>query len=433
MDAVTKVSSSELFQAAGDKAEILIEEDRMEEANQVYLSLIPDADLSPADCFVLGNTFFSMDAELAEKYHLRALKSLPEEPLTNLEYAIDLHRAGKPLEAIPYYQKFVTLNEGNHLAHTLLADCLVREGKLEAAVKQWNLANHRSNHTGIDFAIHTIYGKDSPYKRRHTLLKAIQNGEADKLDELMSLSASWDRDWWNAKTKKPFLERDIKLAQELLKASPRHLAELELYAETYLHEGMDGAWLREKLNAKGWILGENGNLPTRGFVADRMVALILKHDLEKPEVLVKRFEEELRRRSLSPETKDVMALNMLASLFVELKGSRQADLAAVDQAGWDKYQDERFAASLLFSLMNRGELKTNSPLFQRAQREFPENEVIGILGVQMAEKERQPMTPFLMEAIKGEFRHLSISRGVIKDSYMLKALFARLEKELGTL
>lgn len=430
MDEVKKVSSSGKFEAAAKRAASLLAEDKLDEANQAYISIIPDEKLTPAECFVLGNTFFSMDDDLARKYHRRVLDSLPDDPHVNLEYAMDLHRAGKYLDAIPHYQKYLSTQKGHYLTHTLLADCLVRADKLKEAIEQWKLADHPHNHTGIDFAIHTIYGAASPFKRRDDLLKAIHAGQADKIDELVALSASWDRDWWNSDTDADSLKRDILLARKVLVGKPEHLAELELYAETYTQE-VTAKWIEEKLKAKGWILGESGKLPVRGHVADRLVSLVLEHELEKEASLLKRFEKELQKRSLEKEANDVMALNIFAHLLAGAEEARSADLANVDQAGWERYHDDRFAASLLTGLLADKKLQTDSPQFIKATKDFPENEHIALLGVEMADSEGKPMVQPLVAAIKAEFRHLSISIGVIKDSYRLKALFALLEQELA--
>ncbi|WP_395750677.1 tetratricopeptide repeat protein [Prosthecobacter sp.] len=429
MDEVNKVASSEKFEAAAKKAKSLLAEDKLDEANQAYISLIPDDKLTPAECFVLGNTFFSMEDDLALKYQQRALAALPDDPHVNLEYAMDLHRQGKAKEALPHYEKYLSKGKSGYLPHTLLADCLVRTGRLKEACEQWKLADHPNNHTEIDFAIHSIYGAALPFKRRSDLLKAIHAGQVNKLDELFALSANWDRDWWNADVNPEMLKKDVALAKEILAGDAEHFAELEVYAETYTQE-VTPKWLEEKLKAKGWILGEAGKLPSRGHVADRLVSLVLEHELEKEATLLKRFEAELRNRALGKDAKDIMALNMLAHLLASDE-KLAPQLAEIDQAGWERYHDDRFAASLLVGLLGTDKLKTDSPQFIQAMKDFPENEFIAMMGVEMAEKEGKPMSQPLVEAIKAEFRHLSISIGIIKDSYRLKGLFALLEKELG--
>ncbi len=425
-DEVAKLGESEKFQGAAQKAEQLLKVDKLEEANAAYTAAYPEQEATAAEAFVLGNTFFTMDDPLARKYHAIALKALPDEPLVNLEWAIDLHREGKAAEAVRYYQKFIKTAGGNTLSHTLLADCLIRIGDLTGAIKQWELADHPHNHTGIDFAIHTIYGKASPFRRRNDLLKTIQGGDLSKLDDLMYLSSAWDRDWWNIDTQKELLEKDLALARKLLKDSPAHLAELELYAETLLRDEVAAEWIKEQLIKNQWLIGDASKLPANEIVLDRLLILVLEHKLEQPKTLVQRFEKELRERG----NQSVTALNTLAALLVEAGDGDSEELAAIDKIGWEKHGDARFAASLLVYMEAQNKLKSDSELLQKARKQFPEDGTLELLSLQMAEKEKKDLKPFLIEMIKAEFRHLSKGSGVIKDSYTLKRLFGALEKAL---
>jgi hypothetical protein len=230
-------------------------------------------------------------------------------------------------------------------------------------------------------------------------------------------------------TKTELLERDMRLARVKLAEVPGDLAELEAYAESYTRE-TTADWHRQKLNQRGWILGPSAILPKFGHVADRFVSLTLKHKLASESELLGQYEKELQRRALSKGANDVMALNMLAHLLSGSGVERFSDLADVDQAGWDRYHDSRFAASLLTCQHGMNELKSGSPQFLKARKDFPEDAHIAFLGVQMAQSEKKPLLQPLIAAIKAEFRHLSISRGTIKDSYRLKSLFALLEEEL---
>lgn len=428
-DETKKVVESVKFKEASQKAEKLMQEDKFEEANAVFTTAFPEQGVTAAEAFIIGNTFFTTDDAVARKYHAVALKGLPEEPMVNLEWAIDLHRAGKPAEALPYYQKYLVTAKGHYLGHALLADCLIHTGDPKAAVEQWNLANHGSNHTGIDFAIHTIYGKASPFKRRHELLKEVQGGDLSKLDDLMDLSASWDRDWWNIDTQKEMLEKDLVLARKLLKDSPAQLPELELLAETYLRgEDIEPAWLKGQLLKNNWLIGDSAKLPTSDLVLDRLLIMVLRHELEKPATLFQRFEGELRERG----NKSVAALNTLASLLLQSGKEHREQLATIDKVGWEQHGDARFAASLLAGMVGQDALKSDSELLTKAIKQFPEHEFLDFLALQLANKEKKPLKPFLIEAIKAEFRHLSVRpTGIIKDSYRLKALFAMLEKELS--
>lgn len=429
LDQVKEVSMSGAFRTASAKASEMLNDDKLDDANKALIGAFPESNPSAAQCFVLGNSFFSMADDLALRYHKLALDTLPDEPHINLEYAMDLHRAGKATEAIPHYEKYIAAEPRHYLAHALLADCLIRVGRYKDAVDHWKQAHHSQNHTGIDFAIHSIYGAPSPHRRRNDLKKDIEGGQLEKLVDLLALSVAWDRDWWNIDFKADLLERDLKLAEAKLGKDAPKLTELRLYARTYT-EKVDPTWLKDALTANGWILGENATLPAQGKVADRLVALVLEQSLDTAPNLLKRFEKELQRRALGTDGNDVMALNMLAHLLASNGASRAADLEDVDLAGWERYHDERFAASYLSGLFGAKKLSLDSAQFIKASSDFPDSSFIASLGMKMAKEGSKNLTKPLVAAIKAEYHQLSLGIGGFKDSYILKALFALLEEQL---
>ncbi len=72
--------------------------------------------LSPADSYAL---------------HKMAYEARPKEKLTTLEWAIEQHRAGKYAEALALYEAYLGLEPDDEKTEALLADCLVRRGKLK--------------------------------------------------------------------------------------------------------------------------------------------------------------------------------------------------------------------------------------------------------------------------------------------------------------
>jgi len=53
-----------------------------------------------------------------------------------------------------------------------------------------------------------------------------------------------------------------------------------------------------------------------------------------------------------------------------------------------------------------------------------------MLSLELNKTDESIQTKFIVDAIKAEYRHLSVSFGIIKDSYRLKWLFAQLEATL---
>jgi tetratricopeptide (TPR) repeat protein len=429
MDLVREASENR-FATAREAAENLLSEGRLDEANAAYINAIPENDMTAADCFVLGSVFFEIAPELSAKFHGRAFEMLPQDPYVNLEWAMILHRQGKHQEAIPCYQNALKALEGHYLPHVLLADCLIRSGDLQGAIQHWNAADHGSNSTSIDFAIHAIYGKLSPHLRHDLLIKEAKAGKVDRVDQLVALAANWDRDWWNQDTNRQVLERDLEFAKELLGEQDSRYLELKFYASTYQKESIDKKWLNGELAAHKMLLGEKGSLPQSGYVLDRLLSQMIKLGLEPEDSLIARYESELRKRGQVKGERGAMALNTLAALILESKKLDLKKLEEIDLLGWEVHHEERFAASYLASKVRQDELDISSPLLAKALEEFPESQPICFLAAQLAHREKKAFRQYLVRAIKAEFRHLSVSRGIIKDSYRLKSLFAQLENDL---
>ncbi len=429
--AKVRESDEKHYAEARIKAQQLLAEGRLDEANQCVLSVIPDEKLTPADCFVLGNLFFDLAPELSAKFHARAVKALPDDPHINLEWAMILHRQGKYQDAANSYRKCLVSLTDNYLPQALLADCLVRTGELADALKHWELAAHPRNHTGIDFAIYAIYGKTSPHHRHDVLLKTIKAGKLERLDELISLDAAWDRDWWNAETNLTSLDRDLQLASTLLGENSAEFAELKLYAQTYRENHLGKEGLKAELIGHKLILGADATLPKSGYVADRLIAQAIENKLVNASDIVTKFQAELLGRSEAKDERGEMALNTLATLLLEAKDPDSERLEKIDTLGWERHQGERFAASLLVSMLGRGDLKLSSPLLKKALDQFPESQPICMLELGLAMEGKTVQRDQITRAIRAEFRNLSNGMGGFKDSYRLKALFALLQQNMA--
>jgi tetratricopeptide (TPR) repeat protein len=421
------------FKGAMASAEKLVQQGKLEEANKAYLDVRVDPDLTPADCFLLGNVFFKIAPDLSAKYQKRAYDAFPENPEVNLEWAMTLHRQGKPKEAADCYLKSIAKYPDRYLAHALLADCLIRNGDLKGAVEHWNKAGHPQNHTGIDFAICEIYGPLSPHLRHYHLIKAVAGGETARVEEMVDLALNWEQDWWNSTRNEAALNRSLDVATKALSGDPGRLAELQLYVDTFDERNTGSPkWLREKLAAMKLLVGADGALPGNNIVADRLCSLVLKQKLATKKELLERIGDKLRERSMKAVLGDIMSLNLLAFLLLPDNENVANDekLTEVNRLGWERYHDSRFAASYLAGALRRNELKTRSPILEKALKEFPEDPWICAIAMKVAQAEGAAIEPYLAPAIKAEFRHLSGGMGGFKDSYTLKSLFATLEQTL---
>jgi hypothetical protein len=213
------------------RCDALLEDGRVDEANQLLVNVVPEDERTPALDFATANMLFSMDPALSRRLHERAWKAAPKVQLVALEWAIEQHRAGAHAEAERLYAEVADVpGVGRPKLHALRADCLLHLGRPWDALEAWNAARPSKHHTEIEEAFCWVYGPLSPYARRAPLLADVRAGKLERVEDLIRLDATWDRDWWNNGPKKEILERDLNLAEEKLgKDSPR-FQELAFYA-----------------------------------------------------------------------------------------------------------------------------------------------------------------------------------------------------------
>ncbi|WP_395742244.1 tetratricopeptide repeat protein [Prosthecobacter sp.] len=434
-DFATAVSEArkEHYKFAPIAAETLVMEDKLDEALQVFVKAVPDAQLTAADCMVLGEFFVRLDDAKSLAYYRRANDLLPDEPETNLALAQSVHRAGRYTEASIYYKQFLAAvpDSGRFAPYALQAECLARARKDKEAVEHWEKAAPADNETGIAHAIFEVHGPASPLRRRADLLKAVAEGQTAKVEDLMVLSATWDLDWWNSQVNQAFLRRDLELAKKVLASEPQRLAELTLYASTYLEPNITTEWLKKELESGGWLIGESGKLPASTRVAERLINLAVKHRLTDVPALTARFEKELRMRSFGEGAKDPAAVHLLAGLMMNSGKARPADLTALKRAGWQYYHDPVLAGGYLADKLNENKLTTKNFDLRHALTEFPQDSLLCMLEVILAKEESEPLRDPLLAAIPAEFAQLSASVGTVRDISRLNGLFNLLKEDLA--
>lgn len=407
----------------------LLMEDKPDEAMQSFVKAVPDDKLTAADCFILGETFFRYDIDKAAKYYRRAHELLPDEPETNLELARSLHRQGHHPEAGLRYERYLATNPDRFVTHALLAECLIRAGKLKEAVAHWEKAGPEENRSGISGGIFEVHGAPSPIRRRADLLKAVQAGQTAKMENLIVLSATWDDDWSKSEVNKLFLQKDLDRAKQVLVNEPRRLVELTLYGRTYLEE-VTPEWLKEELETGLWLIGDDGRLPDSVPVAERLMDLAVKHRLADIPTLLTRFEKELRLRAFGKNANDPKAARLLVNMLTLAGKTRAADVPGANLAGWERYHDPLMAADYLASKMNENKLKYKSPELRRAMTEFPLDPMLCMLDMLVAEDEGEESREIYAAAIQSEFTLLSPSIGKIRDISRLNVYFGRLKAYL---
>lgn len=391
-------------------------------ANAMLRSIVRQSD-NPATRFMVANLLYSFDPDVSYAWHRSAWEAFPEDPLTNLEWAMEQHRRGEFAGAVPCYRRCFAAGLGaNYIA--LLADCLIRTGDLRGAVEAWDAAGHPTHHTSIDFAIYEIYGKRSPLQRRSDLLASIHDGASDRIAALIELDLNFDRDWWNSNVFSPGLASDLDLARAILGENSRDYACLAALAKLAQIQNAGPAQVAEVFRAAGFDFAQPSELPRSTLALRAMVEQMIQADVHKPALLYDALENELWARA-KPEANDRDALHLLAFLAVRAENGRLEEIA---RYGWSVCHDPDFAASLAIELFARHPAEARG-LVSDARRTHPEHAELAKLAYRLCDNPESDVD-VIVDAIKAEYQDLSYGLA-IRDSYTLKSLFFRLKSALA--
>lgn len=388
--------------------------------NRLLLSCV-ETDGSPLAAFAIANMLYTSDPATSYMLHQKALNAFPREPGVALEMAMEQHRRGEYEVAISNYQKYLSTGEGARYA-CLLADCFLRTGKLEEAVAAWKSANHPNNHTGIDFAIHEVYGSLSPVQRRGDLIEKVKAGDRGKLPELIDLDLHFDRDWWNSSVFEEALDRDLKLAATQMGSADARYKDLALYTKLAGQEEPNAQEIREALTAARLVIGPGARLPESSRLTRRLIELAITSKAESPGRLWELHQANLKARV---EKHDSDALHALCLLAID---SENGQLESLVETGWKQWHDPEFAVSYVLEHARHKKLTIDDLELTAALTALPESNYLNQLRLSLAGESGVPQE-FLVAAIKAEYRKLS-SGMIIPDSYTLKGLFYQLEQKL---
>ena len=392
------------------------------QANEALVNRVPDKEKTAAHYLFLGNVLFSVDHKLSYRFHEQAYRMRPDDALARLEWAIEQHRAGQLPGAIRTYEKYLESEPSDEKIYALLADCLIRTNDFRGAVNAWQKARHDRHHIAIESAIHWIYGAEAPQTRRNKLLGEIRAGQLDRIENLIVLDLTWDRDWWNQEVNKKTLERDLDEIRRLLKDDAPRRAAIEALASFRLRQTKPQEFERALLENK-IIVGPDARLPASSLLTSAIMADLLSKRLSSRTALYSRHATELWRRG---ENGDGEALNVLANLATEADKDR---LPAIDKLGWDKGLGDKFAASYLVAYKG----SDLDSLLKKAHGEYPNNPVIALKIMRMAKDSRTLDASGVAAVIRAEYASgfmLSQLRIGTRGSYVLKGLFVTLDNQL---
>lgn len=421
------------YRTVAERAEKMAADRRFGEGHELWLSAVPDAEKTVADCFLLGNVFFQALPTQALQLQQRAAKLLPDAPDIQLELGMALHKCGNFKEAAVAYEAYtqsaVAKSRGPGVFDALLADCLIHTGEYGKACDAWERVPFRSYRIKISKYAYKIHGKTSPYQRHFDLLTAARKKDMDAAADLVLLDCEWDWDWWTVEVNRRFLKADIEELSKLFSDDNPQLLLMQAIAAYHEAQSPDIAQLEKSLKSNNLIIGAAPKLPAHGLLTSHATRLILESDLATPVELLAvhkdRFEAELQKTA---EDIDVELVNVYASLLVQSKDSDE--LARVDRIMWQKTKEPRFAASHLVSLVRDGKDRTEKDV-ARIIEAFSDHRVVSSIALSLAQQEKQSLTKPLAVAIAAEFQSLTPNPlSGTRTSDRLNALFKALRQSL---
>jgi len=395
-------------------------EGNFEKANQRLLALFPRDGRTPAQALALGNMLYTIDAKLSYALHKEAADRLGNEPLVQLEWAMEQHRAAEYAGALAAYEVYSKANPDFAPAHGLMADCLIHLGRPREAVARWQQSERARSGSleRFESLVCAIYKHPGQEERRAVLCgKALNDPNAAV--ELVVSDLDFEHDWWNRGPHRHHLSYDITLLRKFPVSLRLNAARCA--AECALQEEPTAESTRRILMRQGFLIDSNATLPPDGALLAAMLNVAINVEVFTREKAREQFGARLRE--MAKNSKDASLHNVVAFLY---EGTEV--IAAVERDACDKTDDARFAAGYLAELMAQKSLKPGDPVLERALREFPENSFV--VGIALSLKDT-PDEKLLIQAIKAEYRHFSIAGLIPRPSARpLRTYFQTLAKTM---
>lgn len=389
-----------------ESAETLMVEGQVERANTLVLETFPEATRTPAEKFVLANVLCRALPKLSYQFHKEAVEAMPTNPDVLFEWALEQHRAHEYEAAGATYRAYSALRPDHAPAFGLAAECALRSGKIKEAIALWAKSECARSGTleQLEALVCEVNGHIEHDSERMALMKSANDGDEVAAAQMLLLEMSWDADWWTMRPSYKRLKYDLPRLKSSFKKPSRDLEAAFCVAECALASERDeNVEIGTIFKTYGFLIDANGTLPTSGKALSQMLAMAVSHRLVRIEEVRTMFGD--RVVELARASNDREMYNVAAYLY------RDTDrLAEIDQEGWDRTHDVRFAASRLAALASAGQLTLADPRMQRALQEFPQNSEIARIAVSLAAEEQKSLEAHLVDAIKAEYTRFSVMR-----------------------
>jgi hypothetical protein len=350
--------------------------------------------------YLIGGMLYGIDTFQSFKLHKEAYLSNPLEQNFILEYAIELHRKGQYFDASKLYESYLIKVKDDYRIYVWLADCYMNIGETKKSIVSWTKAEHSKNHTSIDFAIHTIYGKTNQTTERNEYRNDVTQGKLNSFLPLIFLDENWQFDWWNSETRSVFLKEDLQLAKIKLGITNKDFKLLQTYASIKELEKLPAKSNSiQKLLSENKIILNTYPLPSFGRITSDILRICFANQILSESDFYKTRGEELL--NLAKQTKDKELLNIYAYLQASVNGKVEPE---IDKLGWKDFKDERFAISYFIGKAAKNRFDDTE--LAQALIDFPNSSKLYWVKTNCAKIENKELKPILIELIKKEFKTL---------------------------
>ncbi|MBS0189451.1 MAG: hypothetical protein JSS51_15415 [Planctomycetes bacterium] len=393
----------EKLKVQADKAEQLVNKGDVDGASKLLLGVFPEASRTPAEYLVLGKVLYRNDRQLSYQMVKVAAEKLPDYADAQLEWALAQHRTGEYAGALKAYERANELKPGNAPLLGVAAEAALRTGDVKRAIELWKACLNATRGSVDDFEklVCEVNFREDPLARRKELVKKVAAADEEAAVELLLLDCDWPLDWWIVAPNRPNLESDNALVGKwILPGGNTEVSEAKCVAACALMDKPTKERIGELLKRSRYLLDDDRTLPTNSKAMVQMLKFAIRSGAisrEEARSALGQKVLEVAKKSSDPDIFEAAAF-----LYLDT-----AKLSEIDRMGWEKAKDPRSAASLISTMYRNKELKWDTPEFQKAREQFPENTTIAGLAYLIGSEAGQPKKDLLVQALKAEYRKFS--------------------------
>jgi tetratricopeptide (TPR) repeat protein len=322
-----------------------------------------------ASLFVAGNFLYEIAPDRALELHEAAAGLEPDAGEAPLELGYDYQRRDQCDRAAVAWSHADRLGTLKSPATGLAAYCSFKLGRLDEALAFWQRVEWRSHHTGLDVAIHAVFGGPSALRTHALLMARARAGDERALRELVWNALAWRIDWWNAESDPDALAAAASLLSDLKGKDNATTREFDCARRMLV--AADAATARTTLEGCRLLVAPHP-YPVSSEIAKSLVDRGVAVGVLDVSTLLTRFGAELATRAQSSNG-DRSALEVLG--YLQARTRDEAGLAQSNELGWRRYRIPEFATSRVAGLLLSDDTAAKAQgktLLEQALRDFPD-------------------------------------------------------------